>query len=382
MSTPIQDVTAIAASTPSEGALIQGILGGLFVNFLALTHLLSADERAALARVGEEAALGEGNRLIAADQLSDVAATLLTISAFNTHVGNETTDVKHVTDAMLAALAGMGWWDALSAANPVASQAEILELWDYMGLPWCGTPSGNPWTEGGLAAIRTGGGSINIIFTGSVVTSIELWIALDSGEGADKWKRLPLMDDLGTAAFTAATDYATAEQGAKADSAVQASTLTANRVAITDGDALLASSAVTNTELGYVSGVTSAIQTQFDNEATARATGDSVLTPNSLSAAYTLVLTDAGKALVHPEADTTARTWTIPANASVAFAVGTVLTIANTYGAGILSLGITTDTLYLAGSSLTGTRSISSGGLATLIKVGDTTWMVSGAGVS
>jgi hypothetical protein len=117
-------------------------------------------------------------------------------------------------------------------------------------------------------------------------------------------------------------------------------------------------------------------------EATSRATGDSVLTPSSLSAAYTLVLTDAGKCLVHPAADTTARAWTIPANASVAFAVGTVITIANTYGAGIISLGITTDTLYLAGSSLTGTRSISSGGLATLIKVAATTWMISGAGVS
>jgi hypothetical protein len=117
-------------------------------------------------------------------------------------------------------------------------------------------------------------------------------------------------------------------------------------------------------------------------EATSRATGDSALTPYSISDAYTLVLTDAGKALIHPAADTTARAWTIPANVSVTFAVGTVITIANTYGAGILSLGITTDTLYLAGSGLTGTRSISSGGLATLIKVAATTWMISGAGVS
>jgi hypothetical protein len=134
--------------------------------------------------------------------------------------------------------------------------------------------------------------------------------------------------------------------------------------------------------LGNVDNTSDANKPVSTAQATTIATGDSVLTPNSLSDAYTLVLIDAGKALIHPAADTTARTWTIPDNASVTFAVGTVITIANTYGAGIISLAITTDTLYLAGSSLTGTRSISSGGLATLLKVASTTWMVSGAGVS
>ena len=40
--------------------------------------------------------------------------------------------------------------------------------------------------------------------------------------------------------------------------------LTASRVVVTDANKNLASSAVTNTELGYVSGVTSAVQTQLD----------------------------------------------------------------------------------------------------------------------
>jgi len=42
--------------------------------------------------------------------------------------------------------------------------------------------------------------------------------------------------------------------------------LTASRAVVTDGSKNLASSAVTTTELGYVSGVTSAIQTQIDNK--------------------------------------------------------------------------------------------------------------------
>ena len=48
---------------------------------------------------------------------------------------------------------------------------------------------------------------------------------------------------------------------------------------------------------------------------------------NSQSAAYTLVLADAGKVILHPSTDANARTFTIPANASVAYAVGTVLTL-------------------------------------------------------
>lgn len=45
-------------------------------------------------------------------------------------------------------------------------------------------------------------------------------------------------------------------------------TLTANRAVITDGTGALAPSTVTNTQLGYLSGVTSAIQTQLNNRAT------------------------------------------------------------------------------------------------------------------
>jgi hypothetical protein len=47
----------------------------------------------------------------------------------------------------------------------------------------------------------------------------------------------------------------------------QVTALTASRVVVTDGSKNLASSSVTSTELGYVSGVTSAIQTQLDAKA-------------------------------------------------------------------------------------------------------------------
>lgn len=104
---------------------------------------------------------------------------------------------------------------------------------------------------------------------------------------------------------------------------------------------------------------------------------------NSQSAAYTLVLSDAGKHIYHPAADTTARTWTIPANASVAFPIGTAVTFDNDFGAGALTIAITSDTLVLVGTAgSTGSRTLASGGQATAIKVAATRWRISGVGLT
>lgn len=101
----------------------------------------------------------------------------------------------------------------------------------------------------------------------------------------------------------------------------------------------------------------------------------------SKSADYTLVLTDAGKHIYHPSADTTARTWTIPSNSSVAFPIGTVISFVNDDSAGDITIAITTDTLRLAGSISTGSRTLLANGLATIMKVTATSWFISGSGV-
>ena len=106
---------------------------------------------------------------------------------------------------------------------------------------------------------------------------------------------------------------------------------------------------------------------------------DTLSTINSQSVAYTLIASDAGKTIYHPSADVTARIWTIPANASVAFPVGTVVMIDNDVSAGVLTLSITTDTLVLVGAAgSTGNRTLAAGGTAVLRKVGSTRWRVSG----
>jgi hypothetical protein len=102
---------------------------------------------------------------------------------------------------------------------------------------------------------------------------------------------------------------------------------------------------------------------------------------NSQSAAYTAVLGDAGKHVFHPASDANARTFTIPANSSVAFPIGTALTFIN-MTAEVVSIAITTDTLYLASAGTTGTRSLAQYGEATAIKIGTTEWLINGVGIT
>lgn len=98
----------------------------------------------------------------------------------------------------------------------------------------------------------------------------------------------------------------------------------------------------------------------------------------SQSAAYTCVLTDAGKHILHPSADTTARIFTIPANASVAFPIGTSITFVNQNAGGVITIAITTDTMRLAGAGTTGSRTLAANGVATAIKLTATEWIISG----
>jgi hypothetical protein len=97
------------------------------------------------------------------------------------------------------------------------------------------------------------------------------------------------------------------------------------------------------------------------------------------SADTSLTLDDIGAVLIHPSADTTARVVTVPANASVAFPVRTVITITNLNGAGVVTIAITSDTMRLSGPGTTGSRTLADNGVATLIKVAATEWIIFGS---
>jgi hypothetical protein len=102
---------------------------------------------------------------------------------------------------------------------------------------------------------------------------------------------------------------------------------------------------------------------------------------NSQSAAYTLVLADAGKHIFHPSSDANARTYTIPDNGSVAYPIGTAITFINMTSQ-VVTIAITTDTMYLSSTGTTGSRSLAIYGSATAIKMTSTTWLISGSGLT
>jgi hypothetical protein len=112
------------------------------------------------------------------------------------------------------------------------------------------------------------------------------------------------------------------------------------------------------------------------------AVGFRIIPQNSKSEAYELVLADSGKHILHPSADTTARTFTIPANSSVAFPIGTAITFINQNGAGVVTIAITTDTMRLSPAGTTGSRTLAANGSATCIKLTDTEWIISGSGLT
>ena len=102
---------------------------------------------------------------------------------------------------------------------------------------------------------------------------------------------------------------------------------------------------------------------------------------NSQTAAYGLVLADSGKCILHPSSDATARTFTIPANSSVAYAIGTAITFINMTSQ-VVTIAITTDTMYLSSAGTTGSRSLAQYGSATAIKITSTNWLISGSGLT
>lgn len=159
---------------------------------------------------------------------------------------------------------------------------------------------------------------------------------------------------------------------------------------------------LTATELGYVDGVTSAIQTQLNTKGTVSSLSDLSITStatelnlldgltdigyknvpqNSQSANYTCVLTDSGKHIHHPSSDANARTYTIPANSSVAYPIGTAITFTNLTSQAI-TIAITSDTMYLAKEGTTGNRTLAQYGMATALKTDSTKWIISGNGLT
>ena len=135
-------------------------------------------------------------------------------------------------------------------------------------------------------------------------------------------------------------------------------------------------SGVSDTEIGYLDGVTSAIQTQIDTKLST-ATASTTYAPLSLvtsaqTASYTLVLADTYELVEISNAS--ANNLTVPLNSSVAFPVGTQINILQT-GAGQTTVVATGGVTINATPGLKLRAQWSS---ATLIKRATDTWVLVG----
>jgi len=139
---------------------------------------------------------------------------------------------------------------------------------------------------------------------------------------------------------------------------------------------------ITTTAITGITGPTGSTGSAGSTGPTGMTGTTSAITQNSQSTAYTTVLADAEKHILHPSSDTTARTFTIDSNANVAYPIGTTITFVNQNGAGVVTIAVTSDTMRLAGAGTTGNRTLAANGIATALKLTSTEWIINGTGLT
>lgn len=131
---------------------------------------------------------------------------------------------------------------------------------------------------------------------------------------------------------------------------------------------------LSTTIVGYLANLTSDVQAQLDAKAPA------TVEQNTRNASYTLALTDNNKHLYH--SNSSAYTWTIPPNSSVAFPIGATVTFVNDGSGNVTIAQGSGVTIVLAGAGTTGNRTLAQYGMVTALKVGTDRWFLNGTGVS
>jgi hypothetical protein len=258
----------------------------------------------------------------------------------NPSVGEVNGAAIFVTDGTVGADTA---WTQTATIVTVGTQSMVFVMFSSSGSTNANALTGTTLAAGVVSSSLTSVGTITAgTWAGTAITA-------DHG-GSGATTLTGYLKGNGTSAFTAAATVPASDiSGTTLASSVVTSSLTTVAADVTDGTYAL---------------------------------GWKIIPQNSQSAAYTLVLADSGKQIFHPAADTTARTYTIPANATVAYPVGTAVTFINQNAGGVITIAITTDTMRLAGAGTTGSRTLAANGVATAIKITSTEWIISGTGLT
>ena len=165
---------------------------------------------------------------------------------------------------------------------------------------------------------------------------------------------------------------------------VTAETFNTDQITIV-GNRLVATLTNANIELegNGVGGVVINTIAEATTDSTSRAVGYLGLPQASSNLTQTLTIAESGK---HVYISTAGQTITIPAASSVPYRVGTTITFIAGPSATTVTIAITSDTMYLAGTGTTGSRTLAAHGMATAVKVSGQSsagvWYINGTGLT
>ena len=254
------------------------------------------------------------------------------------YIGGLTSDAQTQIDAKQATITGGA--TTITSANLTASRAVISNASGKVAVSSV-TDTELGYVSGVTSAIQTQIDAKQSTITGGATTIVSADLtasrALASNASGKVAVSATTSTELGylsgvTSALQTQIDSKQATITGAATT-ITSSNLTASRAVVSDGSGKVAVSATTSTELGYVAGVTSAIQTQIDTKT------NKLITANRQTASYTLVVGDADKLVEMNVAS--ANNLTVPASV---FTAGTQILLAQ-YGAG--------QTTIVAGSGMT-----------------------------
>jgi len=281
---------------------------------------------------------------------------------------------------------------AANSDSKVPSQKAVKAYVDSLtaGLKWKQTVKAATTTNGTLATDYENGDTID----GVTLATGDRILLKNQTTGSENG----IYTVNASGAPTRATDADSGTELVSAAVFVEQGTVNADKAFVcTNNSITIGSTSITFTAFASVVGALIAANNLSDlaNAATARdnlgveigvdvqaydAQLSSLIRQNSRSGAYTIVLADGGYHILHPSSDNNARTFTIPANSSVAFPVGTAITFVNEINT--LTIAITSDTLTLYPAGTTGSRTLAANGIATALKISSTKWVITGVGLT